>query len=68
MSGSSLHIDPETINAMLKAFADQPGGPSFTFQDGRLVVRALSGTAISFIVDHVTVSPQGIDVGIRIAR
>jgi hypothetical protein len=35
---SSIHLDEQSLNLILQQFANQPGGPSMSYQGGRLFV------------------------------
>ena len=56
---SVIQIDPDTINALLKAFANRPGGPQLTFENGRIVMR-FQGVVLA--VNTVQLTDKGLEI------
>lgn len=64
-AGSSIHLDPDVLNAVLQQFVNRPEGPRVTFQDGRFIVNMGAFTAS---VDDIHIGPQGIDLHLSVVR
>lgn len=62
---SSIHLDPDTINAILAQFVNRPGGAQVVFHDGRFSIRA---GGLTLAVDRIQIGPQGIDIDIAALR
>lgn len=65
MPDSIIHIDGDTINAVLKTVMDKPGGPQLAFEDGKIVVRM---KGMTFAVNTVQMTPQGFEVKMGVVR
>jgi hypothetical protein len=60
---SSLALDAETVNTLLEAYVNRPGGPAVCMQDGRIVVRV---GPLAMAVDRVELGASGIDVQLSV--
>lgn len=63
--GSSIHLDPDVLNALLAQYVNRPGGPHVTFQDGRFVARV---GGVTVWVDRVSIGADGLDVNLGARR
>ena len=50
---STIDLDADTMNNLLKIFASRPGGPQTTFEKGHIVVR-VKGLTLTAVVQLTT--------------
>lgn len=62
---SSLHLDPDVLNAALQQFVNRPGGVVVSFQDGRFVIK-MGGMTLA--VDHLSIGANGVDVNLGVVK